>query len=83
MSGVDEALALEQVSEGLASRFPMLDPTTVKSVVREVHASLDGPVRDYVPLLVERVSRERLHALASGATSRHGTHQPRGTLTSA
>lgn len=83
MSGVDEALALEHVREVLASRFPTLDPTTVKSVVVEVHASLDGPVRDYVPLLVERVSRDRLHALASGASSRAGARSARGELTSA
>ena len=69
MSGVDEALALEHVREVLTAQFPTVDPTTVKSVVHEVHASLDGPVRDYIPLLVERLSRERLQAMAHGASS--------------
>jgi hypothetical protein len=83
MSGVDEALALEHVRQMLGSRFPTLDPTTVESVVVEVHASLTGPVRDYVPLLVERASRDRLHALASRPSPHAGTRSARGTLTSA
>lgn len=83
MTGVDEALALEHVREMLASRFPTLDPTTVESVVGEVHASLDGPVRDYVPLLVERVSRDRLHAMASRSSAYSGARSARGKLTSA
>lgn len=83
MSGVDEALALEHVREVLASRFPTLDPTTVKSVVVEVHASLNGPVRDYVPLLVERASRDRLRALAARASSHSEAQTIRGKLTSA
>ncbi|WP_425325217.1 three-helix bundle dimerization domain-containing protein [Pedococcus bigeumensis] len=83
MTGVDEALALEHVREGLASRFPTLDPTTVQSVVVEVHESLNGPVRDYVPLLVERASRDRLRAMASAVSTRAATRNARGSLTSA
>lgn len=83
MSAVEEARALEHVRELLASRFPTLDPTTVRSVVVEVHASLDGPVRDYVPLLVERASRDRLRAMASHASSPGVARSPRGKLTSA
>lgn len=83
MSGVDEAVALEHVREVLASRFPTLDPGTVRSVVVEIHASLDGPVREYVPLLVERASRDRLRALASAASPRTEPRGVRGRLTSA
>src|SRR6476661_1814785 len=90
MSGVDEALALEHVRELLASRFPTIDPTTVTSVVVEVHASLKGPVREYVPLLVERASRDRLRALVSGPSARGASSdarsaasETRGALTSA
>ena len=81
MSGVDEAIALEHVREVLTARFPTVDPTTVEDVVREVHASLDGPVRDYIPLLVERLSRDRLRALASSAPSPNQTRNP-GSLVS-
>jgi hypothetical protein len=77
MTQDDEALALEHVCEALAARFPTVDEQTVRSVVDEAYAVLDGPVRDYVPLLVERRSRERLAGLtrlsrrsAAGAQSR-------------
>ena len=83
MTGVDEAIALEHVREVLASRFPTLDPTTVESVVGEVHASLSGPVRDYVPLLVERASRDRLRAMASRPSPHPGAHSARSSLASA
>ena len=63
MTQDDEALALEHVREALAARFPTVDEQTVRSVVDEAYAVLDGPVRDYVPLLVERRSRERLTGL--------------------
>ena len=83
MSGVDEALALQHLREVLASRFPTLDPTTVESVVVEVHASLTGPVRDYVPLLVERASRDRLNAMAAGASPHPRARSTRSKLASA
>ncbi|NYG07292.1 hypothetical protein BJ986_001779 [Phycicoccus badiiscoriae] len=69
MSGLDEDAALVKVSEGLVARFPAVDPATVRSVVAEARSRFDGPVRDYVPLLVERVCRERLTALASASSS--------------
>ncbi len=65
---MDEATALEQVVQGLVARFESVDAATVRSVVEEVHRTFDGPVRDYVPLLVERASRDRLSALVSQAT---------------
>ncbi|MGA8980648.1 MAG: hypothetical protein WB473_16180 [Pedococcus sp.] len=65
---MDEATALEQVVQGLVARFASVDAATVRSVVEEVHRTFDGPVRDYVPLLVERASRDRLSALVSQAT---------------
>jgi hypothetical protein len=80
MSGVDEAIALEHVREVLTARFPTVDPTTVKAVVHEVHASLDGPVRDYIPLLVERLSRDRLRALASSASSPSRARDPQSLV---
>lgn len=65
---MDEAAALEQVVAALVARFPSVDPATVRAVVDEVHHSFDGPVRDYVPLLVERAGRDRLREVATGAT---------------
>lgn len=62
---MDEATAVEQVVQGLVARFASVDPTTVRAVVDDVHGTFDGPVRDYVPLLVERASRDRLDALVA------------------
>lgn len=70
VNGVDEAMALEQVREGLSARFPTVAPATVRAVVDDAYAVLDGPVRDYVPLLVERVSRDRLRELSKRAGDR-------------
>lgn len=63
MSGTDEKLALEQVCQRLAAKFPQLPAATVRATVFEVAADFDGPVRDYVPLLVERFTRDRLAAM--------------------
>ena len=68
MSNVDEATAVEHVRQALYERFPTIAPGTVKAVVDEVYADFDGPVRDYVPLLVERVSRDRLRQMSSGGS---------------
>ena len=68
MPHLDEHQALVQVSDRLAVRFPDLSVETVSSAVREVHRTFDGPVRDYVPILVERAARDRLAALASSAS---------------
>jgi hypothetical protein len=35
----------------------------VRATVEQVHARFDGPVRDYVPLLVEREARAQLTAM--------------------
>ncbi|GAB3083164.1 three-helix bundle dimerization domain-containing protein [Pedococcus soli] len=69
MSSIHEASALEQVVSQLVSKFPSVDPETVRTVVDEVYRTFDGPVRDYVPLLVQRVSTDRLRALATGSTT--------------
>ncbi len=55
-----ERAALAEVEERLCRRFPELDPTVVEAAVRVSHAQLTGPIRDFVPLLVERAARDRL-----------------------
>ncbi len=68
MVNIDEAQALDQVRERLTAQFPDVPEDTVRLVVDQAHRSLDGrPVRNYVPVLVEREARERLRA-PSGST---------------
>ncbi|KRF39463.1 three-helix bundle dimerization domain-containing protein [Terrabacter sp. Soil810] len=60
MDGTAEMRALAEVQERLQARFPELDPGVVEASVRLAHAELNGPVRAFVPVLVERAARERL-----------------------
>lgn len=60
MSQLDERRAVEEVFRRLTALFPDVPPGQVRATVDGVHARLSGPVRDYVPLLVERQSRDIL-----------------------
>ena len=62
-----EARALQDVQERLRQRFPQLAHEVVEAAVRVAHAQLTGPVRDFVPVLVEHEARERLAPLVSGS----------------
>lgn len=63
---LSEQTIIEHIVTRLTSRYPAISPATVASVVRDVHARFDGrPLRDFVPLLVERTAKrelDRLHA---------------------
>jgi hypothetical protein len=58
-----ERLALVVVQQRLRQRFPEADAVVVEAAVRLSHARLPGPVRDFVPLLVERAACERLSTI--------------------
>jgi hypothetical protein len=55
-----EAQALAGVRSRLAERFPDVDGEAVATAVDAAHAEMTGPIRDYVPVLVERIVRDRL-----------------------
>jgi hypothetical protein len=63
MAEQDERQHLEDVCQRLATRFPYVPEARVRATVDEVYARFDGPVRDYVPLLVERETRDILAAV--------------------
>ena len=55
MGAMSEQAALVQVHERLSSRYSELTPEDVLAVIRSAHASFEAsPIRDFVPLLVER-----------------------------
>lgn len=75
---------MAEVQERLEARFPDLDPTVVQAAVQAVAAGITGPVRDYVPLLVERGARERLSRTVAGtdpAPVEHGGPEPDRAVT--
>jgi hypothetical protein len=65
---LSEQTVIEQLVVRLTSRYPTISQSTVATVVRDVHSRFEGrPLRDFIPLLVERNARselEKLHAKA-------------------
>ncbi|WP_156738367.1 three-helix bundle dimerization domain-containing protein [Mycobacterium sp. E2699] len=62
-------LSEQQIIDGVAGRltrkYPSISADTVSAVVRHIHARFDGrPVREYIPLLVERFAAQDLELLA-------------------
>ncbi|WP_334172465.1 three-helix bundle dimerization domain-containing protein [Sinomonas sp.] len=60
MEQQSEAQALAQIHARLAARFPDADEEAVASAISSAHGEMVGPVRDYVPVLVEHLARKRL-----------------------
>ena len=62
---LSEQQIVEQVAERLTAKYPTVPSDTVAAVVQDKYARFDGrPVRDFVPLFVERYARSELAQLA-------------------
>ena len=62
---MDEQALLAHVVNRLTGNYPMVSPDVIAEVVDELHATFNGaPVRDYVPLFVERKARTALEELS-------------------
>ena len=68
MIELSEQTIIDQIVARLTHRYPTISACTVDSVVRDMHARFDGrPLRDFVPLFVERHAKIELDQLrASG-----------------
>lgn len=61
MVQVSEQTQVQQVRERLMRAFPDLPPERVTEVVRQAHMDFQrSTVRDFVPLLVERIAHNKL-----------------------
>ena len=60
--------AVQQVLGRLKARYSEVPAEIVEFTVQRVHAGFEGPIRDFVPLLVEKAARERLDQLRVRAT---------------
>lgn len=61
MSAEEELRAVAKIVDRLAERFPHIPRQSIERAVLEEHKALDGrPIRDYVPVLVERGAKGRL-----------------------
>lgn len=58
---VEEHLAIAEVVQRLRQRFPSVETGVIERVVADCNREYDGrPIREFVPLLVERDAGERL-----------------------
>ena len=62
--GANEWSAIKQLVDPLRNNNPDVPADTVATVVHQNHAKFDGrPVRDFVPLFIERGAKEELTRL--------------------
>lgn len=55
--------ALTEITQRLTLKFPTREPRTVWRAVDQAYRGFrDSPIRDFVPLLVERAARAQLSA---------------------
>ena len=67
MDQMQEDQGIARVVDRLSDRFPTLGRARVEQVVAETRRLLDGnPIRDYVPVLVERTAKDRLRRIHAG-----------------
>lgn len=61
MSGIDEHVMVEDVERRLTASYADVPPERINSIVQDAHAQFDhSPIRDFVPLFVERRARAEL-----------------------
>ena len=61
--GASEAEAISRVVQRLRQQFPEMPPDALAEVVNGHYEAFDGrPLRDFVPILVERATRADLEA---------------------
>jgi hypothetical protein len=66
MNRSDEDRAIAEAAERLTKKFPDLSADTVDRAVADSRLEFEGnPVRDFVPLFVERAAKHRLRTLSS------------------
>jgi hypothetical protein len=63
---LSEQTIIDQIVVRLTSRYPTISASTVSTVVHDIHARYEGrPLRDYVPLFVERNAKSELDRLGA------------------
>ncbi|WP_433567176.1 three-helix bundle dimerization domain-containing protein [Nocardia sp. CA-151230] len=61
MPSSEEVRRLAELTDRLVQRFPAISAWTIATIVHEVHHGFDGrPMREFVPLLVERGAARQL-----------------------
>jgi hypothetical protein len=64
MIELSEQQVIDELVARLGQKFPTVEPTTVADLVRTLHADFDGrPIRDFIPLFIERRAHQELSTL--------------------
>ena len=59
-----ERRGVEDVVDRLGEKYPEIDRARITAIVAEEHDAFDGrPVRDFVPVLVEKRAKLRVNSL--------------------
>lgn len=59
-----EQRSVEEVVDRLTTKYPGIDRLEIERIVAEEHQAFEGrPVRDFVPVLVEKSAKQRVKAL--------------------
>ena len=65
---LSEQTIIDEMVMRLTSRYPAISASTVATVVHDIHSRYDDrPLRDFVPLFVERNARSELERLGAMA----------------
>ena len=65
MAAQSEEQLLAQTVDRLAAKYATVPADTVAASVAQAHSRFEGrPVRDFVPLLVERIAGQNLRGLS-------------------
>lgn len=60
-----ERRSIDDVVERLTAKYPAVDRDEITAIVHAEYEAFDGkPVRDFVPVLVEKSAKKRVKALA-------------------
>jgi hypothetical protein len=66
MNELTEEQVIDQLADRLVPAYPGVGPAKVSRVVHTEYARYEGrPIRDFVPLLVERHAKEELDKLVA------------------
>jgi UDP-glucose 4-epimerase len=72
MSEPDETKSIDTVIAALESQFPSVGRPEIAKVVGQRYHEFDGaPVRDYIPVLVQRGAREQLLDMSGAQRPRY------------
>jgi len=66
MATEDELRAVEQVVDRLTAKFAHMPAQRISEIVDQTYHEFDGaPIRDFVPIMVEKSAKDRLaHLIA-------------------